>query len=286
MSEPNNDITNQPNGEPRATDLSNELPVRPDTDYEPREFVLPAPKKTGLWSCVVVAGLVTCVAVAGIGLLIPSLSKVRGDTGGRYQSMNNCKQMVLGMHNCASNSTIGDIPPAYGPFPRGSTTNQSFFVSLLPYIEHQNLYNNQVAYIPVKTYIAPSDPNNPGTSGLISYGSNATLLTVGGNPTLPGSFCGRISNIIVVFERTAKSGATWSSSNSYLIDSGGNSIPEFGPAASWSGYGSRASALTLAGCVVGMGDGSVRVVTQGNANAGWAWAMDPNIPGTTAPLGW
>jgi hypothetical protein len=283
MSE-HNDITDQPNDDTRTTDLSNELSVRPDTDYEPQEFIPPLPTKIALWSCVVVGGLVICVAVAGIGLLIPSVSKVH-NAAARSQSINNCKQMVLGMHNCASNTTIGDIPPAYGPFPRGSTTDQSFFTSLLPFIEQQWLYNDQSIAAPVMTYIAPSDPNNPGTTTLISYGSNATVLTVGGNPTLPGSFGGRTSGTIVVFERTAKSGATWSSSNSYLIDSGGDSIPEFGAPASWSGYGNRATALTSAGCIVGMGDGSARHVTQSEANAGWAWAMNPENR-ADQPLDW
>ncbi len=91
--------------------------------------------------------------------------------------------------------------------------------------------------------------------------------------------------VIVVFERTAKSGATWSNSNSYLIDKNGSSSPEFTGPNSWSSYGTTATALTSGGCVVGMGDGSARLVNQSNASAGWAWAMDPSI-NSGQPAGW
>ena len=45
------------------------------------------------------------------------------------------------------------------------------------------------------------------------------------------------------------------------------------------------TALSSAGCVVGMGDGSARVVNQASANAAWAWAMSPQnyLP---PPSGW
>jgi hypothetical protein len=281
MSQPNDDITNQPNDYPRTTDVTNELPVDDDA-YE--TLRIPPPPKSKFWLYVLLGVGIPVLLIFVVGLVITAITKVR-EAAARVATICNSKQIVLGMHNCASNTSSGDIPPAYGPFPAGSTTNQSFFVSLLPYIEQNSLYKNQVITTPVKTYIAAADPNNPGTNGLISYGSNANLLTVGGSPTLPGSFGGRTSGVIVVFERTAKSGATWSSSNSYLIDSNGSSSPEFGPAASWSNYGSKATALTSAGCIVGLGDGSSRVVTQSNANAGWAWAMNPQNP-PTQPPGW
>ncbi len=162
-----------------------------------------------------------------IGLLIPAVQKVR-EAAARFQSQNNLKQIGLAVNNIASNTSNGSIPPAYGVYPPGAPTSQSFFTSLLPYLEQGNLYNNVAANLatPVKTYIAPADPNNPGNSGLISYGSNATLLTVNGNPGFPVSFGGRTSAVIIAFERTAACQATWSSTNSYLTDVNGNSIPD------------------------------------------------------------
>jgi prepilin-type N-terminal cleavage/methylation domain-containing protein len=268
-----------------------------------------------------------------IGLLIPAVQKVR-ESAARTQSINNCKQMCLAVNNVASNSTAGNIPPSYGPFPVGGT-NQTFFVSLLPYIEQTNLYTayTQVAVptaatlaTPVKTYIAPADPNNPGTTNQISYASNYLVLSQNNNaPTFPNSFGGRTSGVILVFERTAKCGATWASTGCtagtttplttavgtflweqapttynagvYLTTAGGMSstTPEFTSAPNWVANTNlsqaqncktgQATALTQAGCVVGMGDGSSRIVGSGSASVAWAWAMDP-LDVNPAPAGW
>jgi hypothetical protein len=284
MSEPNDDITDQPSEAPRRGDITNEV-RGDDRDYEPDRP--PPPAKSKAWIFVVLGvALLLCVGGGGFLLLIMAVQKVR-EAAARAQSMNNCRQMCLAVNNIASNTATGDIPPSYGPFPAGGP-NQSFFMNLLPYIGEQSLYNSagSMSSVPVKTYIAPADPYNPGTSGLISYGSNATLLTVGTTPKLPGSFKGKTANTIVVFERTAKSGATWSSTGSYLFDVAGNSSPEYGDPSSWATYGTRATALSSAGCIVGLGDGSSRIVTKGNASAGWSWAMDPNVGGPTPPPGW
>jgi prepilin-type N-terminal cleavage/methylation domain-containing protein len=244
-----------------------------------------------------------------IGLLIPAVQKVR-ESAARTQSINNCKQMVLALNNVAGNTTNGQVPPAVGFFPVGNTVTQSFFTSILPYIEQNNLYTTWATSTgtPVKTFIAPADPNNTGTTGAISYGCNGSVLTPGGSPMFPTSFGGRTSQIIVVFERTASSLALWSTAStssapwSYLSESvppapatdvgpgGGVTSPNFGAVTTWTPTGSaaglgNATALTAAGCVVGMGDGSSRIVTSGNASAAWVWAMNPlNI--LPQPSGW
>jgi prepilin-type N-terminal cleavage/methylation domain-containing protein len=265
-----------------------------------------------------------------IGLLLPAVQKVR-EAAARTQSLNNLKQMALAVNNVASTSTAGYIPPSYGNFPATNTSTppQSFFIWLLPYIEGGNLYtataNNSTT--PVKPYIAQGDPFNPGTSNLISYGSNATLLgsqAIGSAvptgattlvPTFPTSLGGRTSGIILVFERTAKTGGCWNSplggsasvpppTYNFLYDSsvanaGGQGLtyPEFTTPANWVAANApgaltsagpvngQATALTSAGCLVGMGDGSARIVNQSNANVGWQWAMNPLNP-NPVPSGW
>jgi hypothetical protein len=286
MNEPNEDFTDQPSDGPRSTDFTDE-PPRGEDAYPPWQMPSPTKSIARRWMVLVCVGtLVFLILGIAVGVLISAMTKVTNAAQPRSMSMNNVRQMVIAVNNIGANSPTGAVPSSYGPFPPGSATQESFFVSLLPYIQQSNLYTNQRITTPVRTYIAPADPNNPGSSGLISYGSNATLLTVGGNPTLPGSFGGRPSNVIVVFERTALSGATWSNTSSYLTDIWGSSSPEFTGPASWSSYGTRATAFTSAGCIVGMGDGSVRVVNQSNANAGWAWAMDPTINKASVPNGW
>jgi prepilin-type N-terminal cleavage/methylation domain-containing protein len=211
-----------------------------------------------------------------IGLLIPAVQKVR-EAAARTQSMNNCSQMGKALHNSASVTPEGFVPPAQGSF--NGSASQSFFFSLLPYIEQGNL---QAAggNGPVKTYIAPADPNNPGGSNLISYGSNGLLLS--NRPRMPGSFGGRTSGVIVVFEKSPVAGSeTVTSANTNLTSA--TALPNFGPKSSWTS--STPHAFGGAGCIVMMGDGSARAVSQGSATAGWSWAFDPNNTGSM-PSGW
>jgi prepilin-type N-terminal cleavage/methylation domain-containing protein len=213
-----------------------------------------------------------------IGLLLPAVQKVR-EAAARAQSQNNLSQMGKALHNAASNNPYtGTIPPAFGSF--NGSPSQSFFFSLLPYIEQGNLANAG-GNGPVKTYIAPADANNPGTSAAISYGSNGVLLA--GTPRMPASFGGRTSGVIVVFEKSAlpTSGPpTVTSNTSYLTSA---VLPNFGAPSTWTA--GTPHAFSAAGCNVMMGDGSARAVTSGNATAGWAWAFDPNNA-SPQPSGW
>jgi prepilin-type N-terminal cleavage/methylation domain-containing protein len=270
-----------------------------------------------------------------IGLLIPAVQKVR-EAAARTQSQNNLRQMGTAVNNVASNTTTGNIPPAYGPFPQGAVipagAPSNFFFYLLPYIEGGNqilasgLASNSA--LPIKTYIAPADPNNPGTDSRISYACNAIMLGAGAavaTPRLPNSFGGRTSQVIVCFERspvTNTSGAAvaaasyltgpnWGTSAVTLIATSltvhlgtntnlgpsatfivatGLQGPNFGPKNTWTTYSPHA--ITNAGCIVMMGDGSARTITSGNAsgatsasftaaggyaeNLAWQWAIDPN----------
>jgi prepilin-type N-terminal cleavage/methylation domain-containing protein len=241
-----------------------------------------------------------------IGLLIPAVQKVR-ESAARTQSLNNVKQMCLAVNNVAGNTPTGQIPQSYGPFPVGTTAgSQSFFVSLLPYIEQGNIATStaQWSTMPIKTYIAPADPNNTGNTAAISYGSNGTLLQTAVLPCFPKSFGGRTSGIIVVFERSSgptpamvTAGApafTWSSTNNYLTEPPGSSTvngevagttaPQFTGPPTWNPL-TNATALTSAGCVVGLGDGSGHIVSIGIAQSAWGWAMNP-LNANGPPAGW
>jgi hypothetical protein len=285
MNESRDDITNEP---PRREDGIAEQPAAPAHGYDyPVDVatVLQQRKKKRL---LLFLGVGVGIAILGLltGQAITFVAKVH-EAADRTQSMNNLKQMTIAMNNIASNTTTNDIPPAYGAFPVGSSQSRSFFTHLLPYIIPSVPYgfydtNSQMSF-PVQTYIAAADSRNPQTNSTISYCSNATVLN--GHPRLPGSFNGRIATIICVMERSGLDGAhTWSNQNSYLGAPGTSPpFPQIGvdPAAYLDG---SPQAFVSAGCLVGFGDASVRLVTKTQSN-GWNWACDPALTGPT-PSDW
>ena len=139
-----------------------------------------------------------------IGLLLPAVQKVR-DAAARMSCQNNLKQIGLALHN------YHDV---YGSFPAGSVykkvgNNWNYYdtwtISILPFIEQQNLYNNYYdptvpnavpdAVSPrmaalrqtlVKIYNCPADPNSF-TPATPASGPGGTGLP--GRPLyMPGSY--------------------------------------------------------------------------------------------------
>jgi prepilin-type N-terminal cleavage/methylation domain-containing protein len=216
-----------------------------------------------------------------IGLLLPAVQKIR-DAAARMQSSNNIKQQVLGAANFAS--TYNDqLPPSGGAIL--GTTNYSFFVYLLPYIEQGPLYTtmtvNGSAAASVKTYIAPADVSNnsslTGTNVLTSYQSNWSLLgSTGGN--YKNSFTVKgTSQTILVSEQYGSVAGYWatvpsittttpSPSNAILFTSAQSVSPQ---TACNSG---QPCCLSTGVCQVGLCDGSVRSVSSSVQGATWQWA--------------
>ena len=79
--------------------------------------------------------VVIAIIAVLIGLLLPAVQKVR-ESANRMSCSNNMRQLALGVHNCYD--TTGYLPPLWGDFRFHRAT---VFVSLLPYIEQDNLAN-------------------------------------------------------------------------------------------------------------------------------------------------
>ena len=79
--------------------------------------------------------LLVVIAVIGIliSLLLPAVQKVR-EAANRAKCLSKIRQLALAAHNC--HDAHGVLPPLYGTFQFRRAT---VFLSLLPYIEEQNL---------------------------------------------------------------------------------------------------------------------------------------------------
>jgi prepilin-type N-terminal cleavage/methylation domain-containing protein len=263
--------------------------------------------------------LLVVIAVISVlvGLLLPAVQKVR-TAAARIQDSNNLKQQGLALHNC--NDTYHVLPPVYNNFPdpngangppAGMGTLQYF---LLPFLEQQNLYNSVMmssdncTNMPLKVFMGPADPTMPG-DGLVtmmgmpyggcSYASNSLVFgnTPGGSAKLPSTFADGTSNTIVFSQR-------------FTVCSGmavGWQMGMCGSPPTWPAYFTAASYPSLdlpqiapnpnacdpmrlqspyeSGILVGLGDGSVRLVSSGVSQYSWNLALNP-ADGQTFDSSW
>jgi prepilin-type N-terminal cleavage/methylation domain-containing protein len=170
-----------------------------------------------------------------IGLLLPAVQKVR-EAAARTQCTNNLKQLGVAVHDYAStyNSQLPALTSSTGA-PRYGNYQGGILVTLLPFLEQQNLYNDAAAspgdtwdagnglggtvrQTPVKTYVCPSDftvssgwaQNQVGSWMASSYGANYMVfgqMRAGGNADAPRFNVGNIpdgtSNTVAFAEEYA-----------------------------------------------------------------------------------
>jgi prepilin-type N-terminal cleavage/methylation domain-containing protein len=195
-----------------------------------------------------------------------------------------------------------------GAFPAPAHRGSLHYM-LLPFMEQQNLYNNVAGdswYCnqPLKNFQSPADPSVT-SSGLgqntgrpiTSYDDNGFVFSgagVGGlnddwNQTssarLPATFPDGTSNVIIFVEHRASCGGCdglWTESNpgqcsnSYQLSELRTTVlPQWQPPVNACNTAQVASNST-GGILVGLGDGSVRMVSQGISAFTWQNAILPN----------
>jgi prepilin-type N-terminal cleavage/methylation domain-containing protein len=192
----------------------------------------------------------------------------------------------------------------------------SVFFHILPYMEQGNAYNSTLqqgdphgqnggfkTYSPfwgnlhatIKTYICPSDPTtgqiapgSTGSGGPNSYGYNAQVFPVdwNGRSRYPATITDGTSNTIFITELPAVCAGFWPDWGSSIND--GSWPQPTGPGFTFlqvrtaacpvpnPGQGNQAASAHTGGISVGLGDGSVRFVSQGISGRTWWSAMTPS----------
>src|SRR5262249_66179 len=149
--------------------------------------------------------VVIAIIAVLIGLLLPAVQKVR-ESAARSQCENNLKQ--LGIATQAAHDANKALPPANGPYPpKAVTFNAPPTIWLLPFLEHQNLFDgigaaggtggtnvvtiggtgyilNGSSPVTIKTYQCPTDTTiaagasalNQTQGSFASYGVNAQVF--------------------------------------------------------------------------------------------------------------
>ena len=147
------------------------------------------------------------ILAALIGLLLPAIQKVR-ETASRIQGTNKIKQICLSIH-AYSDSNQSRLPM--------TESQLSSFVSILPYLDHGNYYQEVTSgtrsfssRYEMKPYLSPADPTLTDADsrlGSSSYAYNAQVfvddVVVNSSPSMTNSFPDGHSNTIIITEHYA-----------------------------------------------------------------------------------
>jgi prepilin-type N-terminal cleavage/methylation domain-containing protein len=250
-----------------------------------------------------------------IGLLVPAVQKVREAAARMSCTNNLKQISLATINCADQHAGLMPPGDGLYPNTQPSVNNSyaSVFFHILPYLEQENSYNgtlqpsdqhgnngNVPTYCPfwnvlnanVKTYMCPSDPTNVGNGGWnsnqASYAYNAQVFPVywNGYHRFPASISDGTSSTIFFTEQRATCDGFWPDWGPSIADAswpqptGPAAIfqvrPPATPACPYSdGSQYRATSPHTAGINAGLGDGSVRFVSQGVSGQTWWFALTP-----------
>jgi Protein of unknown function (DUF1559) len=226
-----------------------------------------------------------------LGLLLPAVARIRS-AAARAQGMNNLKQLGLALHSC--HDTFKLMPPIVGPFPQSnSPAFGTLHFYLLPFVEQDALYRNAQGYVwknetwstPLPLLMNEKDTSAPpafrhqGWLATTNYAGNWMVFKKTGATF--ATFQDGTSNTMVFAER-------YQECNETPCGWGYSSLYSWAPMFGYYSYGkfqqqptqaecdpALAQSLDPAGITVGIGDGSVRFVSNTISPETWWNATDP-----------
>lgn len=242
-----------------------------------------------------------------VSLILPAVQKAR-EAANRAKCKNNLKQIALATHVC--HDTYGKLPTCGNSFPGITGRRGSVQFFLLPFLEQTALFqslpanaesSNILYTAPAPSgFVCPSDPTEDVVAittvwgkvvGVSNYAANVQVFGLQTGPPkharLPGDVPDGLSNTVFYAERykvcpeVAAGRMPWAGSSSTQWDptfawnlTQALQLPQWSPAQSE--CNSNATQSYHPGCLlVGLGDGSARVVGSGLQFPTWKAAVLP-----------
>jgi prepilin-type N-terminal cleavage/methylation domain-containing protein len=119
--------------------------------------------------------LLVVIAIIAIlmALLVPAVQKVR-EAAARTQTNNNLRQCGIAIHNY--HGVFNKLPNAAWTGGIFTLQKRTMWFQLLPYVEADNVYKNDVHNAVVSAYLAPSDPYISTPEGKVNFAGNIRLF--------------------------------------------------------------------------------------------------------------
>ena len=117
--------------------------------------------------------IVLAILMILIALLLPAVQKVR-QSATRTQTSNNLKQCALAVHNY--HDTYRRLPNANAKGGIYTTASRTLWFHLLPYVEADNVYKNNIMDAAVEAYDAPANPYAVDKACRVNFAANIRVF--------------------------------------------------------------------------------------------------------------